>query len=82
MANTIGNLPSSSIIGSSIAGPVYTSIDTNYMGTISIIDTGTTYYKDNSSPHFYNKKRLDVKNGGKIPVDIWAQMYNNGVIDD
>jgi hypothetical protein len=30
----------------------------------------------------YGTKRLDVRDNGKIPVDIWAKMYNNGVIDD
>ena len=27
-------------------------------------------------------RRIDVRDNGKIPVDIWAKMYNNGVIDD
>lgn len=28
------------------------------------------------------EKRTDVRDNGSIPVDIWAKMYNNGVIDD
>lgn len=30
----------------------------------------------------YKTKRLDVRNNGNIPIDIWATLYNNGVIDD
>lgn len=30
----------------------------------------------------YNQKRMDVKDYGKIPIDIWARMYNNGSIND
>jgi hypothetical protein len=26
--------------------------------------------------------RSDIKDEGKIPIDIWARMYNNGKIDD
>jgi len=26
--------------------------------------------------------RSDIKDEGKIPVDIWARMYNNGKIND
>ena len=41
---------------------------------------GTTNY-NYQTPDWQNK-RMDVRDNGKIPVDIWAMMYNNGVIDD
>jgi hypothetical protein len=41
---------------------------------------GTTNYTYHT-PDWQNK-RMDVRDNGKIPVDIWAMMYNNGVIDD
>jgi hypothetical protein len=43
--------------------------------TDSITITTTDYEE-------YNQKRMDVRDNGKIPVDIWARMYNNGNIDD
>lgn len=30
----------------------------------------------------YSSRRLDVRDNGKIPIDIWAKLFNNGVIDD
>ena len=42
---------------------------------------GTTNYNYIHTPDWQNK-RMDVRDNGKIPVDIWAIMYNNGVIDD
>ena len=41
---------------------------------------GTTNYIYQTSD--WQNKRMDVRDNGKIPVDIWAMMYNNGVIDD
>jgi hypothetical protein len=41
---------------------------------------GTTNYNYQTSD--WQNKRMDVRDNGKIPVDIWAMMYNNGVIDD
>lgn len=29
-----------------------------------------------------SKKRTDVRDNGNIPIDIWAKLYNNGVIED
>lgn len=85
----IGNLPSNTIAGRADAGqdmssishinaPVYTIDTSSTIGVTSITGSGGPYY----TTDVYNKKRVDVKTGGKIPVDIWAVMYNNGVIDD
>ena len=27
-------------------------------------------------------KRKNLRDEGELPIDIWAKMYNNGVIDD
>jgi len=48
-------------------------------GSIGIMG-GTTNY-NYQTPDWQNK-RMDVRDNGQIPVDIWAMMYNNGVIDD
>ncbi len=29
-----------------------------------------------------DEKRTSVRDSGELPIDIWAKMYNNGVIDD
>jgi hypothetical protein len=29
-----------------------------------------------------DENRYELRNSGKIPVDIWAKIYNNGKIDD
>lgn len=86
MANWIGNLPSNTLAGRADAGQDMSSIShiNTPVYTIDIIGGparmgGAGPYHTNDT---YNKKRMDVKTGGKIPVDIWAVMYNNGVIDD
>jgi hypothetical protein len=44
---------------------------------------GTTYGVNyNYTPPETANKRTDVRDDGKIPIDIWAMLYNNGVIDD
>ena len=27
-------------------------------------------------------RRIGLRESGKIPIDIWSKLYNNGVIDD
>lgn len=58
--------------------------------TVDTVDistfTGTDYSIDwnnvQISPASRGKKRTDTRDEGKIPVDIWAKLYNNGVIED
>jgi len=52
---------------SSIGTPTYSGSTT----TISLDDLVIT-----------DEKRTSVRDSGEIPIDIWAKMYNNGVIDD
>lgn len=68
----VGN---TSIASSAINGPYV--ISPNGGGILG----GTTNYNYIHTPDWQNK-RMDVRDNGKIPVDIWAMMYNNGVIDD
>lgn len=52
---------------SSIGTPTYSGSTT----TISLDDLVIT-----------DEKRTSVRDSGELPIDIWAKMYNNGVIDD
>ena len=29
-----------------------------------------------------DEKRLGLRDSGEIPIDIWAKLYNNGIVDD
>lgn len=42
-------------------------------GTVTI-DTDGLFDLDN--------RRKNLRDEGELPIDIWAKMYNNGVIDD
>ena len=66
------NTTVSSISTSGPSGP--------YVITSGTLSGGITNY-NYQTPDWQNK-RMDVRDNGKIPVDIWAMMYNNGVIDD
>jgi hypothetical protein len=69
ISSTIGDLSCTSLIDYSTD-----ILDiSNFDSTITI---STTDYDE------YNIKRKDIRNNGKIPIDIWARMYNNGNIDD
>lgn len=70
---------------------ITTASDSTFdIGTLTVdtvnIDsiTGTTDYSIdwNNVQITTNKKRTDVRDNGKIPIDIWAKLYNNGVIED
>ena len=54
----------------------YTTDTLDLSNLDSTITISTTDYEE------YNQKRMDVRDNGKIPVDIWAKMFNNGNIDD
>jgi len=68
------NTTSNSISSFTLNGPYV--INTGAIGATG----GTTNYVYQNSD--WQNKRMDVRDNGKIPVDIWAMMYNNGVIDD
>lgn len=70
------SLNSSNMTPSPFSGPYV--INTGSFGVTSV--SGTTNYDYRNSD--WQNKRMDVRDNGKIPVDIWAMMYNNGVIDD
>jgi hypothetical protein len=68
------NTTANSISSFTLNGPYV--INTGAIGATG----GTTNYNYQTSD--WQNKRMDVRDNGKIPVDIWAMMYNNGVIDD
>ena len=54
-------------------------------GSTTMYDTYTTDTVDLSGIIFSSvtdEKRQRLRDGGEIPVDIWAKLYNNGIIDD
>ena len=63
--------------------------------TVTYVDTsGSTLTIDTTSPKYTgslisdyslditDEKRTSVRDSGELPIDIWAKMYNNGIIDD
>jgi hypothetical protein len=44
-----------------------------YTGSTITLDDGVVYI---------DTKRKKLRDEGELPIDIWAKMYNNGVIDD
>jgi hypothetical protein len=69
---------------------ISTSSDSSYCNISDyIVDTidisnlaGITLTPPDYTTPDYKTRRLDVRNNGNIPIDIWATLYNNGVIDD
>ncbi len=54
--------------------------DTLTINTSSPTYTGSTItLEDFNMPDI---KRKNLRDEGELPIDIWAKMYNNGVIDD
>jgi hypothetical protein len=57
-------------------------------GTLSISSTSTPSYAGSTTTIslddliITDEKRTSVRDSGELPIDIWAKMYNNGVIDD
>lgn len=60
---------------------VYTSTPT-YTGSLSTTMSGPTISLGLDDLVITDEKRTSVRDSGEIPIDIWAKMYNNGVIDD
>jgi hypothetical protein len=61
-----GCTPTMTIDTSTISSPTYT-------GSTITLDDGVVYI---------DTKRKKLRDEGELPIDIWAKMYNNGVIDD
>ena len=43
--------------------------------------TGSTITLDDIDVYI-DTKRKNLRDEGELPIDIWAKLYNNGVIDD
>lgn len=61
-----GCTPTMTIDTSTISSPTYTG------STITLDDIDV----------YIDTKRKKLRDEGELPIDIWAKMYNNGVIDD
>lgn len=70
----ISSVEVGSISTVSISDYVSDTIDTVDIESITNSDWVFTTSRDE------NRKML--RDSGKIPVDIWAKIYNNGIIDD
>ena len=72
----IGTIDISSYSVSADTITVTGTYDPSYSNTVystGSIDWGSIEIKGDS--------RSEIKDSGKIPVDIWARMYNNGTIE-
>ena len=56
------------------------SLDTSSLSTTTYSGSTTTISLDDLV--ITDEKRTSVRDSGELPIDIWAKMYNNGVIDD
>ena len=56
------------------------SLDTSSLSTTTYSGSTTTISLDDLI--ITDEKRTSVRDSGELPIDIWAKMYNNGVIDD
>ena len=65
--------------GLSVSDISISSIDAGYTDTITISNTGSITGIE-SMPDV--GRRIGLRESGKIPIDIWSKLYNNGVIDD
>jgi len=63
---------------SSICTPTIT-IDTSTISSPTY--TGSTITLDDIDVYI-DTKRKNLRDEGDLPIDIWAKLYNNGVIDD
>ena len=52
------------------------------IGSLSTTMSGPTISLGLDDLVITDEKRTSVRDSGEIPIDIWAKMYNNGVIDD
>jgi len=55
-------------------------------GTVTIDTSSPTYNGSTITLDdidiYMDTKRKNLRDEGELPIDIWAKMYNNGVIDD
>jgi hypothetical protein len=62
------------------------TIDLSSISTSTVtIDSGASDYNIDWSTlgiSITPENRHDVRDEGKIPIDIWAKMFNNGKIED
>lgn len=65
----------------SISTSTLQNSDTVTIDTSSPTYTGSTITLDDIDVYI-DTKRKNLRDEGELPIDIWAKLYNNGVIDD
>lgn len=65
----------------SISTSTLQNCDTVTIDTSSPTYTGSTITLDDIDVYI-DTKRKNLRDEGELPIDIWAKLYNNGVIDD
>ena len=73
---TTSSTDTTSIVDYDNHSPIYTT------GSLSTTMSGPTISLGLDDLVITDEKRTSVRDSGEIPIDIWAKMYNNGVIDD
>ncbi len=76
---TTSSTDTTSIVDYDNHSPIYTPV---YTGSLSTTMSGPTISLGLDDLVITDEKRTSVRDSGEIPIDIWAKMYNNGVIDD
>jgi len=51
------------------------------LSTSTLQNSGTVTI-DTAGLFDFDSRRKNLRDEGELPIDIWAKMYNNGVIDD
>lgn len=56
----------------------------SYSNHVYTVDTGSTggYSLKSAAGIYEPEKRHHLKDEGKLPHDVWALMFNNGVLND
>ena len=58
-------------------GATYTTSSPSTISTISLTGSGLDY-----GISIVDENRSSLYKGGDVPMDIWAKLFNNGVLDD
>lgn len=60
-----------------ISNPLYTISSSGTISTISLTGSGLDY-----GISIVDENRSSLYKDGDVPMDIWAKLFNNGVLDD
>ncbi len=63
------------------SSPYVSDISLSTISTSTLQNSGTVTI-DTDGLFDLDNRRKNLRDEGELPIDIWAKMYNNGVIDD